>query len=355
MVYPADPRMAALAAGNRGTIQSRLAALPSGRSLVRAAGVLSRHRSRSGPRLAPWRTGALAEFISTRAMPSKPFAVAAGAAERTRHAGSGRRRPHPGRRPSAHRQSSRRQRHLAGASRANQSRRFRAATVFLDTLARFRAATDRRQRQREAGDLLTALLMAHGDPVLGPSGLVLMGQAYQEMGMHEEMVRVYEKALPKLRGPLASELALALADALLRPLDRRDAAVRMYRRVIEGGRVAHGATRRSAPGRNRAVREKTARLSEVLSRIVTGKCRRGCAGGAASDGGRLRADSASATRRSAAYGANRLKQCSVFWFPNSVWEPSSRNSVSRESSDAGEGGANGVSRTAFPNGVWERG
>jgi tetratricopeptide (TPR) repeat protein len=119
--------------------------------------------------------------------------------------------------------------------------RFRAATVFLDTLARFRAATDRRQRQREAGDLLTALLMAHGDPVLGPSSLVLMGQAYQEMGMHEEMVRVYEKALPSLHGPLASELALALADAYS-TLDRRDAAVKMYRRVIEGG-VSRGARR----------------------------------------------------------------------------------------------------------------
>lgn len=119
--------------------------------------------------------------------------------------------------------------------------RFRAATVFLDTLARFRAATDRRQRQREAGDLLTALLMAHGDPILGPSGLVLMGQAYQEMGMHAEMVRVYEKALPSLRGPLASELTLTLADAYS-TLDRRDAAVRMYRRVIEGG-ASHGARR----------------------------------------------------------------------------------------------------------------
>lgn len=112
--------------------------------------------------------------------------------------------------------------------------RFRAATVFLDTLARFRAATDRRQRQREAGDLLTALLMARGDPILGPSGLVLMGQAYQEMGMHEEMVRVYEKALPSLRGALAAQLALALADGYS-GLDRRDAAVAMYRRVIEGG------------------------------------------------------------------------------------------------------------------------
>ena len=119
--------------------------------------------------------------------------------------------------------------------------RFRAATVFLDTLARFRAATDHRQRQREAGDLLATLLMAQGDPILGPSGLVLMGQAYQELGMLTEMVRVYEKALPNLRGPLASELTLALAEAYS-TLDRHEAAIKMYRRVIEGG-VSNGARR----------------------------------------------------------------------------------------------------------------
>lgn len=114
---------------------------------------------------------------------------------------------------------------------------FRTAAVFLDTLARFRAVADRRQRQREAGDLLATLLTVRGDPILGPSGLVLMGQAYQELGMPSEMVRVYEKALPNLRGPLASELTLALADAYA-TLDRREDAVKMYRRVIEGGASA---------------------------------------------------------------------------------------------------------------------
>ena len=110
---------------------------------------------------------------------------------------------------------------------------------FLDTLARFRAATDRRQRQREAGDLLTALLMAHGDPLLGPSGLVLMGQAYQEMGMHEEMVRVYEKALPKLRGPLASELSW-LWHAGRRLLDPRPRAMPPSRCIVKRHRRRRG-------------------------------------------------------------------------------------------------------------------
>ncbi len=61
-----------------------------------------------------------------------------------------------------------------------------------------------------------------------------MGQAYRELGMHEEMVRVYEKALPNLRGRLADELTLALAEAYT-TLDKRDAAVRMYRKAMEGG------------------------------------------------------------------------------------------------------------------------
>ncbi|HWG43732.1 MAG TPA: tetratricopeptide repeat protein [Gemmataceae bacterium] len=125
---------------------------------------------------------------------------------------------------------------------------YRNAAAFLDTLARFRAITDRRMRQRESSELLTALLTVRDDPIVGPSGLVLMGQAYQELGMHEEMVRVYEKALPKLRGPLASELLLALADAWYErgesalTADKREAALSLYRKVIAGG-PSNGARR----------------------------------------------------------------------------------------------------------------
>jgi tetratricopeptide (TPR) repeat protein len=119
---------------------------------------------------------------------------------------------------------------------------YRNAAAFLDTLARYQAATERRQRQREAGDLLAALLAVRDDPLLGAGGLALMGQAYQELGMQEEMVRVYEKALPLLRGPLAAELALALADAY-RNGDRPEEAVKLYGRVIAGG--PSGAARRA--------------------------------------------------------------------------------------------------------------
>ncbi len=118
---------------------------------------------------------------------------------------------------------------------------YRNAAAFLDTLARFRAVTDRRQRQREASDLLAALLTVRGDPLLGPTGLVLMGQAYRELGMQEEMVRVYEKALPDLRGPLASELSLSLAEAWYGrgnsapTADKREAAVNLYKKLAAGG------------------------------------------------------------------------------------------------------------------------
>jgi hypothetical protein len=45
--------------------------------------------------------------------------------------------------------------------------------------------------------------------------------------------------------------------------------------------------------------------------------------------------------------ANAEEKTGQPWFPNSVWEPSSRNSVSRGSSDAGEGGA----KRSFADGV----
>jgi lipopolysaccharide biosynthesis regulator YciM len=105
------------------------------------------------------------------------------------------------------------------------------AAAFLDTLARFRSLTDRRQRQREAGDLLASLLAARDDPHLGYCGHVLAGQAYQELGMHEQMARSYEKAMPYLRGPLAVELSLSLAEAYW-AADKRKSAVNLYRKLL---------------------------------------------------------------------------------------------------------------------------
>jgi tetratricopeptide (TPR) repeat protein len=111
---------------------------------------------------------------------------------------------------------------------------YQPAAAFLDTLARFRALTDRLHRQREANDLLAALLAVHDDMLLGPAGLALMGHAYRDLGMPDEMVRMYRKALPHLRGPLAAELSLALAEAYW-AADKRGAAVDLYQKLASAG------------------------------------------------------------------------------------------------------------------------
>lgn len=111
---------------------------------------------------------------------------------------------------------------------------YRNSAAFLDTLARFRAATDRRQRQREAVDLLAALLAVRDDPLLGPGGLALMGQAYGEMGMQEEMGRMYQKALKKLHGPLAAQLTLALAEEYWAS-EKIEAALGLFQKMVAGG------------------------------------------------------------------------------------------------------------------------
>lgn len=111
---------------------------------------------------------------------------------------------------------------------------YRNAAAFLDTLARFRAATDRRQRQREAVDLLSVLLTVPDDPLLGPEGLALMGQAYRELGMQEEMARFYQKALKKLRGPLATKLTLELAEEHW-SAGKLESALPFYQQLIAEG------------------------------------------------------------------------------------------------------------------------
>jgi tetratricopeptide (TPR) repeat protein len=116
---------------------------------------------------------------------------------------------------------------------------YRNAAAFLDTLARFRAAADRRRRQREAADLLAALLTVRDDPLLGPEGLALMGQAYRELGMQEQMTRLYQKALTKLRGPLASKLTLELAEEHWMA-DKPEAALPLYQKLIAGEPTKEG-------------------------------------------------------------------------------------------------------------------
>lgn len=110
---------------------------------------------------------------------------------------------------------------------------YRSAASFLDTLARFRSSTDRHQRQREASDLLTCLLTLSDDRTLGPCGLLLKGQAYQELGMVESMVQLYEKALPWLRGSLAADVSFALAESYY-AAERYEAATKLYLSLASG-------------------------------------------------------------------------------------------------------------------------
>jgi tetratricopeptide (TPR) repeat protein len=89
---------------------------------------------------------------------------------------------------------------------------YRQTAAFLDALSRFEAAADRRQT-RHAGDLLAAILSRGEAAELGTLGVLLVGRAYQELGMIDQMTTVYEQALRQARGPLAEEMSFALAGA----------------------------------------------------------------------------------------------------------------------------------------------
>ncbi len=104
---------------------------------------------------------------------------------------------------------------------------YRAVAAFLDALARHRGTADRRQAQREAGGLLGAVLAVQDDTALGPAGKLLVGQAYRDLGMAEQMSVFYEHALRGLRGPLAAEMSYILAESLY-TADRRDAALQRF-------------------------------------------------------------------------------------------------------------------------------
>jgi tetratricopeptide (TPR) repeat protein len=104
---------------------------------------------------------------------------------------------------------------------------YRAVAAFLDALARYRGTVAARQVQREASGLLAALLAVREDPLLGPAGKLLVGQAYRDLGMGEQMVAFYENALRELRGPLAAEMTFILAEALY-TADRREAALQLF-------------------------------------------------------------------------------------------------------------------------------
>jgi TolA-binding protein len=101
---------------------------------------------------------------------------------------------------------------------------YRTMASFLDSLARCRVTKDRKELRRESSVLLGALLAVQEGRALGPVGKLLVGQAYRELGMSEQMAAVYEKALHDLRGPIAAEMTYSLADYWL-TIDKKPAAV----------------------------------------------------------------------------------------------------------------------------------
>jgi tetratricopeptide (TPR) repeat protein len=110
---------------------------------------------------------------------------------------------------------------------------YRRAAAFLDTLARYRACTDRKLKQRESADLLTCLLTLHDENFLGPPGLLLLAQSYRDLGMNDRLIAFATKALPRLRGPLAIEMSATLADAYY-ATDKQAQAAALYARVAAG-------------------------------------------------------------------------------------------------------------------------
>ena len=99
-----------------------------------------------------------------------------------------------------------------------------AAAAFLNALARHRAATASSTRplpaspggkaagRMETADLLAALLAFQCRPSLGGVGQLLVGQAYKELGMPEQMAKVFEAAIPTVPPAAAQEMSYCLAE-----------------------------------------------------------------------------------------------------------------------------------------------
>lgn len=142
---------------------------------------------------------------------------------------------------------------------------FLPATTFLDTFARYRMCTDKRQKQRETNDLLTCLLAPRDKNLLGAPGNLLLAQAYLEVGMQEPLIQFATKVMPGLRGPIATEMTMILADACF-ATGKQDRAGKLY------ADLAANKSRHSAQARFRLaeVNHKKRNANECLkwSRLV---------------------------------------------------------------------------------------
>jgi tetratricopeptide (TPR) repeat protein len=108
---------------------------------------------------------------------------------------------------------------------------YRPLAAFLDSLAHYRAAVNPKQAQREAGELLAALLAVREDRALGPVGQLLRGHAYRELGMGEQMAAIYEKAVPETAGSVAAEMTYRLGEYAL--ADDRERARQLFLSIVK--------------------------------------------------------------------------------------------------------------------------
>jgi len=108
------------------------------------------------------------------------------------------------------------------------------AAGFLNAYARYRSAADAQERERQAGDLLAAMLLLHDPTPLGSAGQLVLGRAYHDLGMVDQTARLYQAILPGLHGPVAAEMAYNLADALEQS-EHHDDAVRAWTSLATSG------------------------------------------------------------------------------------------------------------------------
>jgi tetratricopeptide (TPR) repeat protein len=79
------------------------------------------------------------------------------------------------------------------------------------------------------------MLSLHDAECLGPAGQLLLGRAYRDLGLLDQVAEVYQAALPRMRGSLAQEMAYRLAEALEEG-NHHDAAVRHWTVLADNGK-----------------------------------------------------------------------------------------------------------------------
>jgi len=110
---------------------------------------------------------------------------------------------------------------------------YRATGIFLDAYGQLLAVKGKASA-REASELLAALwAVEQREPVLGPVGPLLIGRAYGDLDQLDEMIAVYQKALPRAKGPLAAEMSYAVAEDLYQR-NQREPARKLYLTLARG-------------------------------------------------------------------------------------------------------------------------